>query len=94
MPAIPSLLEAVRKHNIAETSLHGEETPLQLKNVPLQQESISARLENGPRRPKNLRPPQHTYAAQQQEVRLLSMFLNLKPTFQCSTERNALKTLN
>ena len=71
MPAIPSLLGAVRKYNIAETSLHREETPLQLKNVPLQQESTSAQLENGPRKQQILRPQQHSYGAQQQEVRLL-----------------------
>lgn len=95
LPAIPSLLGAVRKHNIAETSLHREETPLQLKNVPLQQESTSAQLENGPRKQQILRPQQHSYGAQQQEVKLLFIHVfKSKLTFQCSTERNAFKTLN
>lgn len=95
MPAIPSLLGAVRKHNIAETPLHREETPLQLKNVPLQQESTSAHLENGPRKQQILRSQQHSYGAQQQEVKLLFIHVfKSKLTFQCSTERNAFKTLN
>lgn len=93
--AIPSLLGAVRRHNIVETSLNREETPLQLKNVPLQQESTSAQLENGPRKQQNLRPQQHSYGAQQQEVKLLFIHVfKSKLTFQCSTERNAFKTLN
>lgn len=81
LPAIPSLLGVVRKHNIAETSLHREETPLQ--------------LENGPRKQQILRPQQHSYGAQQQEVKLLFIHVfKSKLTFQCSTERNAFKTLN